>query len=214
MGGYGSGRPGWKGKVEHCRSIDANRLNKAGHFRPGHGGGWQWTNDGKQVASIGTRAEAGRLILNYRMRPKSDGWEDIEEPILVTWTACNQGGSRPYFLCPCSVNGRMCGWRVIKLYLGSRYFVCRHCMRLAYASQSEDRHDRILRRVNCKKQALGMFETGFPRKPKGMWAKTFERHMETIYELEDQADAAFGCWIARRYPGQTLANLMREITGK
>ena len=44
-----------------------------------------------------------------------------------------------------------------------------------------------------------------------MWAKTFERQMDMIYELEDQADAAFLNWIGQRFPGQTPANLMRDI---
>ncbi len=59
MGGFGSGRPSGSGrdKVEHCRSIDVNKLHKAGCLTPGWTRGWQWTQDGKKVASINLRAE-------------------------------------------------------------------------------------------------------------------------------------------------------------
>ena len=30
MGGFGSGRSGWRGKVEHNRSLDVSRLHRAG----------------------------------------------------------------------------------------------------------------------------------------------------------------------------------------
>jgi len=61
---------------------------------------------------------------------------------------CRFGGARPYFVCPGVVNGITCGRRVAKLYGAGTYFLCRHCYRLAYASQREDRYDRALRRAN------------------------------------------------------------------
>jgi hypothetical protein len=70
MGGFGSGRPSGSGrdKVEACRSIDANRLHKAGCLRPGWCGSWQWTREGEKVAWIDLRAGADRLHLTYRVR--------------------------------------------------------------------------------------------------------------------------------------------------
>ena len=70
MGGFGSGRPSGFGraKVEHSRSLDVNRLHREGCLNAGWIGGRQWTVDGKEVASIGLRAECGRLHLTYRIR--------------------------------------------------------------------------------------------------------------------------------------------------
>lgn len=48
MGGFGSGRPVGVGrdKVEFCRSLDVNRVQKTGCLSAGWSGGWQWTRDG------------------------------------------------------------------------------------------------------------------------------------------------------------------------
>jgi hypothetical protein len=62
---------------------------------------------------------------------------------------------RPYFICPGVVSGVGCGRRVAKLHGPGRYFLCRHCYRLAYASQSEGGWDRALRRANKIRQCLG-----------------------------------------------------------
>jgi hypothetical protein len=60
MGGFGSGRPSGarRSTVDACRSIDVNRLHKAGCLRAGWFGGWEWSGDGKKVASINLRASA------------------------------------------------------------------------------------------------------------------------------------------------------------
>jgi len=70
MDGFGPGRLSGSGSdtVESCRSIDVNRLHKAGCLRPGWWGGWQWARDGEKVVSITLRAEADRLHLSYRVR--------------------------------------------------------------------------------------------------------------------------------------------------
>jgi len=63
MGGYGSGRPGWRSKAEHFRSITVNRLHKAGCLDAGHAGGWQWSSEGEQVASINLKRAASSFLL-------------------------------------------------------------------------------------------------------------------------------------------------------
>jgi len=141
MGGFGSTRWGWTGTrdtVESARSLDINRLNQAGCLRPGYWGGWEWKRDGERVADIVLRATAGQLNLSYRIRQHGDEWRDIEQPTPIIWVPCRFGGRRPYFLCP----GRGCGRRVAKLYCAATHFLCRHCYRLAYASQREDPYDR------------------------------------------------------------------------
>lgn len=94
MGGFGSGRPGWKAKADHSRSLDVNRLHREGCLTPGKWGGWQWTVDGEQVASIRYRAEENRLVLSYRWRYGGGEWEDTEEPVPIARVPCRYGGNR------------------------------------------------------------------------------------------------------------------------
>jgi len=63
------GRPSGSGrtKVEACRAIDVNRLQREGCLRSGWTGGWQWTRDGERVAWIHLRTEGDRLHLSYRV---------------------------------------------------------------------------------------------------------------------------------------------------
>ena len=196
MGGFGSGRPSGSGrdKVEYSRSIDVNRLNKAGCLTPGWTRGWQWTQDGEKVASINLRAEPDRLHLSYRVRIAGGEWESIEEPVRIVRVPCRFGGARPYFICPGVVNGIACGRRVAKLHGPGRYFLCRHCYRLAHASQGEGMWDRTLRRANKIKQRLGGdpgMAAPFPKRPKGMWWRTYERLRDKCFDAEMRADEAF-----------------------
>jgi len=202
MGGFGSGRPSGSGRdtVEACRSIDVNRLHKAGCLRPGWWGGWQWTRDGEKVASITLRVEADRLHLSYRVRMGGGDWEDVEETVRIVSAPCRFGGARPYFICPGVVNGIACGRRVAKLHGLGRYFLCRSCYRLAHGSQSESGWDRALRRANKIRQRLGGdpgMAASFPKKPKGMHRRTYDRLKKEVYEAEMIADQRLAFTVAR-----------------
>ena len=202
MGGFGSGRPSGSGRdtVEGCRSIDINRLHKAGCLSHGWAGGWQWTRDGEKVASISMRAEADRLNLSYRVRIGGGEWEDVAETVRIVRIACRLGGTRPYFICPGVVNGIACGRRVAKLHGPGRYFLCRHCYRLAHASQNEGAMDRMHRRAGKIKRRLGGdpdMPFSFPQRPKGMWRRTYERLREQAFEAEMLADETFEIEAAR-----------------
>jgi hypothetical protein len=202
MGGFGSGRPSGSGRdtVEACRSIDVTRLHKAGCLRPGWCGGWQWTRNRETVASINLQTEVDRLHLSYRVRIGGGEWEDVAETVRIVRVPCRFGGSRPYFICSGVVNGISCGRRVAKLFGPGRYFLCRHCYRLAYASQSESEWDRTLRRANKIRQRLGGapgMTASFPKKPKGMWRRTYERMREEALEAEMHADETFAIMAGR-----------------
>jgi hypothetical protein len=75
---------------------------------------------------------------------------------------------------------------VVKLCGAGRYFLCRNCHQLAYASQSETK----LHRASCAnkiKQRLGGFHgiaAPFPSKPKYMRWQTYERLRELTLEAE------------------------------
>jgi hypothetical protein len=157
VGGFGSGRPSGSGRdtVEASRSVDVNRLHREGCLRAGWAGGWQWTHDGERVAWISLRVDADRMHLTYRVCIGGADWKGVAETVRIVHIACRFGGSRPFFVCPGVVNGIGCGRRVVKLYGARTYFLCRHCYRLAYASQREDRYDRALRRANNIRMRLG-----------------------------------------------------------
>jgi hypothetical protein len=126
------------------------------------------------------------------MRIGSDG-ENVAENVRIVRVACRFGGSRPYFVCPGVVNGIACGRRVVKLYGAGRYFLCRHCYRLAYDSQSEGAWHRTLRRANKIRQRLGGdpgIAAPFPPKPTGMWWQTYERLRDDAFGAEVRADEA------------------------
>lgn len=196
MGGFGSGRPSGSGRgtVASCRSIDVNRLHHEGCLRAGWMGGWQWTRDGEKVASINLRAERDRMNLTYRVRSGGGEWEDVAETARIVRVACRFRGARPYFIYPGVVNGIACGRRVAKLHGPGRYFLCRHCYRLAHASQSEGIWERTLRRANKIRQRLGGdpgVAAPFPPKPKGMWRRTYERLRVRAFQAEMNADEGF-----------------------
>ena len=202
MGGLGSGRPSGSGRstVEACRSIDVNQLHREGCLRPGCMGSWQWTRDGEKVASINLRAEDNRLHISYRVRINGGEWEDVAETVRIVRVPCRFGGTRPYFICPGLVSGVACGRRAAKLHGPGRYFLCRHCYRLAHASQREGARDRMLRRANKIRQRLGGdpgMAAPFPPKPKGMWRQTYERLCEEAFETETLAEEAFAIWVER-----------------
>ena len=195
MGGYGSGRPGYKQKAEHCRSIEVNRFKREGCLNPGARGNWVWSRDGEEVARIGYRSTKNYLFLSYRARTcHDDDWHDVKEHIQLLRIPGTYGGVRTFFQCPGVVHGRACERRVGKLFAGGRYFLCRHCYRIAYTSQSEPHYDRMLRRANKLRCELGG-EPGTAHciapKPKGMWERTYQRKRLEIEWCENQANQLF-----------------------
>jgi len=174
-------------------------LFREGCLRAGWAGGWQWTHEGERVAWISLRIDADRVHLTYRVRIGGGDWEDVAETVRIVRIACRFGGSRPFFVCPGVVNGIACSRRVAKLYGAGTYFLCRHCYRLAYASQREDRYDRALRGANNIRMRLGG-EPGiasFPNRPKGMHYKTYERLKSAALHAEISAEEQLAILLAR-----------------
>jgi hypothetical protein len=194
MGGNGSGRTGHKQKAGGCKSLDVNRLHREGCLHGGSRGNWVWSQDGTETGRISYVATANCLVLDYKVRQYGNDWEAVTQTVPITRAGCNYGGTRPYFRCSGIVNGRHCGRRVGKLFAGGKYFLCRHCYGIAYNSQSEPEFDRMLRRANKLREALGG-EAGSAHwiapKPKGMWQRTYQRKRIEIKWCEDQANHLF-----------------------
>ena len=128
-----------------------------------------------------------RARLSYAVRAGDGGREDVVDTISVVYLRCRFGGSRAYFICPGPGDGTYCGRRITKLHLSRRYFLCRHCNQLAYASQYEQPWQRALRRANKLKQRLGIgvgMAEPVPDKPKGMSVRTYGRLLDEILQAE------------------------------
>lgn len=174
MGGWGSGVSRGYSTTESKWDLNIRKLRKAGLLVAGSIWGWQWTQDGEQVASIGGITEAEKIMLSYRQRIVGE-WQDICFPVRLGWTNCNYGGKRAWFLCP------ICGRRAGVLYSGGSRFACRKCLRLNYKSQRESKSDRMNRRAYKLRVKLGCGDSGTPAwrtKPRGMYWRTYERLCE------------------------------------
>jgi hypothetical protein len=187
MGGPGSGR--WKDRarktLESCLILDINRVSEKGWLRSGCTSTCQWINC-NDVASINLRAESERVHLRYKVQVRDGKWEEVAETIRIIYLRCRFGGRRPFFICPGPGEGTGCGRRVIKLYLSRRYYLCRHCNQLAYASQYEQQWQRALRKSNKLKHRLGIDVDAEPLldKPKGMWVRTYNCLLDEIIQAE------------------------------
>ena len=202
MGGLGSGdwyRFNKKTTTGKCHSIDVRYLHREDLLKPGHWFSLRWSRAGRETGSIRCTVigneKAEKVILTYRHRSgQGSEWEDVWEPVSLSWTACNFGGERPWFVCP----GAGCGWRVAVLYGPGRYFLCRHCYELVYGSQREDKTQRALRRAQKIRKRLGgsdnMMEP-FPEKPKGMHLNTYMKLFWEYHEAEMEQLAGIREWL-------------------
>ena len=191
MGGFGSGRPRGSEKIEDHRVLDVSAMNKAGCFSGPRSGSWQWSRNQQVIANICYRHEDDRLHIDYRIRPAGGVWQDVNQIIRIDWHPCRFGGRRPYFACPGIRTGVTCAKRVTKLFGASTWFLCRNCYGLSYASQSEDVFDRAIRKANRLRQRLDRNAQGLgciPQRPRGMWRKTYDRHIDAILTLDECAD--------------------------
>ena len=193
MGGYGSGRPGYRPKAEQMKRLDLARLRRQGYLS-GFPVSLSWSYGGDPVGSIGLQAKADGVKLFYRTRRNDDEWYDVDETIPTVWTPTRFGGRRQWFCC------LKCGRRCRILYGGSR-FRCRRCHRLSYSSQAESRADRATRAMFKIVKHLDPDEdcNELPPKPKGMHWKTYGRLAES-YDAYDnrwslEAMRRFGMWL-------------------
>jgi len=180
MGGYGSGRRGWKPKASEFSRFDLRRLARGGFLSPGRYSTWTWSRNGEPTGSINVRAEFGRVILSYRHRHRwEDEWHDAEDAVPLEWSRCNYGGERVWFRCP------RCHRRIAVLY-GPGPFACRCCRNLAYDSQNETAHSRALSKTQAIRVRLGGAASlleNFPAKPNRM-------HWRTYWRLRAKAEDA------------------------
>ena len=113
----------------------------------------------------------------------------LNSRIILTYTRPNYGGVRWWFLCPILKNGLACNRRTGRLYLPRRekYFGCRQCHNLTYASSQENHRDTILSRTakrcgvtqrqvlaDVKEFFASQLETSPQRNKETLWKQPFQ----------------------------------------
>ncbi len=206
MGGQGSGHwYRWDAKttVEDCRVLSASRWMRECILRTGvhHQGSCAWFSayTGERTSSLGyevktTSDGAPWVRLRYAV-PSLD--EALDYRVHLQTTTPHFGGIRWWFTCPLTTRGRPCRRRCEKLYVppGGKYYGCRECYDLSYASRREDRAYRMVRKANkirFDKLGGGDEPTDFaPLKPKGMHWATYERLCREEQTLRDGSTSVF-----------------------
>ena len=173
MGGRGSGRRtsyGGKPETHDAMPLDIRKLTRKGLLVPGNSLSYKWSVNDQQVAGISIRVEFNYgLMLSYRV--KSTG-EVVEQLVQTQTSPCHLGGQRRWFTCP------GCNKKVAMFYAPGKYFACRQCGGLAYATQKEGIGDRASRRADKLRKRLG-WEAGILNgsgcRPKGMHKSTYQQ---------------------------------------
>ena len=170
MGGIGSGtwyRFGKQSTTEEHHSVDIRFLKKQGFLVVGTSGTLSWSCGGEPTGNIRFITHHNFLQLLYKCRPAGGEWTDKRDIIKFDRTPCNYGNYRTWLLCP------HCGKRVTSVYGLTSGFLCRHCYNLPYASQRENKLERMVRKM--RKISVKTGGDTCHKKPKGMHWKTYNK---------------------------------------
>lgn len=198
MGGSGSGPYGnggliGKDTVDNSLFLDVKELKGdlivgkslsfAWRYRRGRFGKWEYREFKIDV-------KEDNLVFSY-----FDQGEKYNDSVGLSWTNCNYGGKRPWFVCP------GCFTRKKKLFLKNAYFRCRECHGLTYISCqiSGDKLKETTRKMYKLIEKVEVIDfkvyelKHFLIKPKGMHQETFERLQDELEWLSIQRMQA---WLA------------------
>ena len=191
---WGAGRPGTKAIGENLQRVDVRLWARRGYLdRPGYFV-WTWRRGGEPSGAVSVWVTPPHEVTLKFVLTVNGVKQTLTNRIGLVNEPCRFGGSRAWFTCPC------CGRRVALLYLRHLRFACRHCQRVAYASQSEDELGRLWRKQSRLEARLGDHWT----RPKGMRLRTYERLSRAVMECEQRREAAWSV-VASRLLGIDLA---------
>jgi hypothetical protein len=193
MGGSGSGnwyRYNKKSTTSRFHRWDIQKLVKSEVIKIGQcrTGSWQWYVEGDNgvkdvratigyIASI-TDGSFPYIQVQYQNQNSKDSFD---YKINLTTTNPQYGGKRWWFICPL----RGCSRRVGVLYLTGTYFGCRRCLKLAYESQNEAPHSRMLTKAQKIYYKLGgKGGIDWVPRPKGMHQKTYDKLIAKMEEYD------------------------------
>lgn len=202
MGGWGSGRHSGHPAVEDGLTIDVSLMLRRGWIGDGTSGSGNlyWSRNGERFASIGHRYDMSdpanaSLVLHFTWTPTGGQPQQVEQRIALVSTVPNYGGRRWWMLCPFT------GRRVGKLHLppGGGKFASRKAWRLSYRSQRVAHRDRPFEKLFRLQRKLGSdegWEAGL-RRPRGMWRRTYEQHLERYWELDAECAVEMNSVLSR-----------------
>lgn len=164
-------------------------LRASARSGPKGAGTLEWLKHGELIASMGvawdlTDPDNAHVTLTFT-REGPDGLnKEVRQRIRLVCTVPNYGGRRWWMICPRS------GCRVAKLHLppGASEFASRKEWDLSYRSQRATDADRPFDKLAKLQRSLGSPEGWhFPLvRPKGMWKRTYDRHLERYRQLHGQ----------------------------
>lgn len=131
-----------KEEADGLKQVNVAFLKKYGYFNSiSQTGTITWSRNGEETGDINIQSckneQEHYIRFVYTQTNKSTGIvTDCDYKIPLTTTPCFFGGKRYWFKCPMYVDGIYCGRRVGTLYLGDKYFACRHCYDLTYSSRN------------------------------------------------------------------------------
>ena len=193
MGGYGSGRTGGRPTADAAYKIDLAWMLRTGRAQDGSHieGALHWSCKGKpsgwvRYETIMDEPGQERLELTYTLS-SGDEDEKVRQIIRLCHTVPHYGGKRWWMICPFK------GIRVGKLYMPSRggHFASRQMWQLSYQVQKVPHRERPMERLFALQHKLGGTAGvgNMLNRPKGMWGRTYQRHLERSCELEYQCEA-------------------------
>jgi hypothetical protein len=112
---------------------------------------------------------------------------DYTQRVGLHWVRTGFGRPRPLFVC-------QCGLGVRRLFFRHGHLACRHCYKLAYASQQQDAITR--KRLQASKLRLQLgglpdIREPLPAKPKWVRRKTYQCARNQVQALEAKATRRF-----------------------
>lgn len=148
-----------------------------------------WLRNNEQRANVGANWDFSdqhdaHLTVAFTWMRGDGSNKQVRQRIKLVCTTPNYGGRRWWMICPRS------GHRVAKLHLppGEEEFASRKEWGLSYRSQRATMEDRPFEQLFRLQRSLGSPEGWhFPLvRPKGMWKRTYDLHLERYRQLHRQ----------------------------
>lgn len=179
--------------VEDCLALDLAWLMRLATIREGQAGTGdvRWSVNGDVIGALRFQLDLRQqnrpqLILQFNVRNAENSAAPMHQAIALSALPQNFGGVRWWMICPST------GARVRKIYFppqGVR-FAGRKAHGLSYRVERLTRFDRPFEKLfRAQRYLSGAQGLGLPlARPKGMWRKTFARHIGKV-EKHDLACA-------------------------